>query len=486
MIQTLYPQTENQNWCKFRNSSNPQAEFLDALCARGKYAGIKQPRVLYGGAGFGGKSYALRTATMELNGVLRAAGFPGRWGALFCSDYPKLVDRHVRHLQKEMGQFGKVGRSQTHGLHFRFYDPSLGGFFLRNAKDPESYRGIEFDWILFDELTESLRDVYDAIIYILRSGDRLPFEAFGAATNPDGVGHGWVKKLWIERDFEGEIGQNPDNYVFIPARAPDNPMFRPEIELKLCGFADPALVKARWEGSWDIASGSRFANYNRFVHQFDWPEFEATYGGDYSYQELLKDPELFKLYGSLDYGTDLNSASAFYLHAVDFKKRVWTIGELYMRGMYLQDQAEAIRDYLNGRTLERLYGDPSLAGKDSDGISRLAKFRRLGINIMPGINDRIEGWASLDSALHTRLNPQTGERVQPAWRIHRSAMELHKFLSTAPRCERRMEDVSGKFRDDHAGDSVRYFIHSYFVSSKGKPDKKTARNRITGGTRTNI
>jgi phage terminase large subunit len=391
------------------------------------------------------------------------------------------MDRHARHLLKEMGHVGKLGRNMTHGLHFKFYDPTLGGFFLRNAKDPDAYRGIEYDWLLIDELTEFMRDEFDGLMYLLRSGDDLPFFAFGAATNPDGVGHGWVKKLWIEKDFEDEKGYKPEQFNFIPARAWDNPTFRPEIEAKLTSFKDEMLVKARWEGSWDIASGTRF-RFERGVHVFSQKDFEQHYGDSYSMKELLNNEDLFQIYGSLDYGTDINAASAFHLHAVDWKGAIWTFAEMYMQGLFLSDQAEAIREFIKPYNVRRIYCDPSLLGKDSDGINRIAKFRARGVHMMPGINDRVEGWGSMDEGLYFRRNQATGELSPPKWRIHSDCKELILFLATAPRDELKKEDVAKNFARDHAGDGARYFIHSYMKAPVGKivetpsylkPSKKT-------------
>lgn len=409
---------------------------------------------------------------MELNGRLRDLGFPGRWGAIFCSDYPKLMDRHGKYLIRELGEYGTIKKSLVHGLHFAFYDTSMGGFYLRNSADPTSYRGIEYDWILFDELTEILRDDFDNLMYLLRSEIKggLPFEAFGAATNPDGPGHGWVKDLWINEAFDGEpegIQRMRDQFVFIPARAPDNPVFSERIAEKLQGFSDPALVKARWEGSWDLASGVRFAPFRRQIHTFDWHDFSEWYGGQEP-KSLLKNKDLFMIFGSLDYGTDVRAASAFLIHAVDWKGKMWTVHEEYMQGMFLREQAEVIKELVSLWGIERIYCDPSLESKESDGITRKSKFRQYGVTMFSAINDRIEGWASVDRAIDFRMDPMTGEiGFHPQLHIHKDCKNLIRQMATAPRGERRVEDVDLLFKDDHSIDSLRYFVHSFMKFPRG-------------------
>lgn len=446
--------------------------FLDALTAQGAYSGLHSPRVLYGGAGYGGKSYGIRSAAVELNGRLRDLGYPARWGAIFCSDYPKLMDRHGKYLVRELGQYGEIKKSLVHGLHFRFFDPSMGGFYLRNSSDPNSYRGIEYDWILFDELTEIDREDFDNIMYLLRSEVKggLPFESFGAATNPDGKGHGWVKDLWINKSFDGEpagLKALEDQFVFIPARAPDNPVFSERIAAKLQGFSDENMVKARWEGSWDLASGVRFSPFRRGIHTFDWQMFSDWYGGKDS-KELLRDKDLFSIFGSLDYGTDVKSASSFLIHAVDWKGKMWTLHEEYMQGMFLREQAEVMSGLSELWGIDRIYCDPSLESRESDGMSRKNKFKAYGVPMFLAINDRIEGWASIDRVLDYRIDPITQEvGLYPVLHIHKSCTNLIRQIATAPRGERKVEDVDVFFRDDHSIDSLRYFVHSFSRFPRG-------------------
>lgn len=478
-----------RDWRKRRTVTYPQRVFLDALTCKGRFADrykpkerkngppVMTPRVLYGGAGFGGKSHGLRTGAVELNGDLRARGFPGRWGVIFCKTYPNLMDRQVRMLQKEFADIGRVRKTQLKGLFFEFYDPSMGGFYLRNVgQDPDQQRGVEYDWLLMDELTQFMRFEYDSIMYLLRSGDNIPYLAFGAATNPDGIGHSWVKQHWIDRDFGDQQSMiddgvfDPMDYVFVPAKATDNPAFNASVAAALQGFDDPMIVKSRWDGSWDLAVGRRFGNYSRKVHEFEYEEFTTRYGAtpDMDWKDVLKSDSL-DIYCSLDYGTADDSASAFYIHVVDEKKNVWTIYEGYWQGTYLESQAAMIVALLKElpKGPVRIYVDPALAVREGDAISRIAKLRRLGVpSVVPAINERISGWATLDSFLNWSKKDVDGEDIPPKWRIHSSCRRLHRFLANAMRDDLRPEDVSRHMKDDHPGDSARYFLHSYFAPGK--------------------
>lgn len=465
------------NWRDQRKSTPKQRLFLDALTKQGSYSDLSRQKrgeppledrvnVLYGGAGYGGKSYALRTAAVELCGYFRDMGFPGQWGALFCDTFPNLKKRHLGKIAKELGHLGTIKNTQLRGLHFEFYDSTLGGFYLMNASDPESFKGAEFSFVLIDELTEFSRDDYDDIVYTLRSPEKLPVLPLGAASNPDGKGHGWVKRMWVQQDFSGEtVLYDPKDFIFIQAFAWDNPTYNKSVEANLSGFSDPMKVQARLHGDWNLDTGTRFSQFQNRIHVFDWADLEWSFGGELKAHEILNNKEMFLFYGSLDYGTALESASAFYIHAVDWEKRVWTLAELYLEGRGLEDQIEEMIRFVGKCPIERVYADPALQGKDDERLSRFERIKKkLPWKLVAGINDRVEGWATLDSFLHYRSDGGS-ITVYPKWRIHKSCRQLIRFLSDAPRDDNKLEDVDHGFKDDHAGDSARYFFHSHF---KGK------------------
>ena len=472
-----------QTWREFRTATPKQCEAIDFLTRQGQWANVpvesRHRRLLYGGAGYGGKSHCIRTAAGEICGVLRDAGFPRQMGAIFCRKYTDLNDRQVIKIRKEFcyeHDLGELRNSRVEGLYFRFHDKSLGGFYLRNADDASKYRGAELAFILIDELTEWLKPDYDNIIYPLRSDLMLPFLAFMGGSNPDGIGHGWVKDLWITRNFEEEI-LPPECFHFIQALAQDNPTFTPEVQSNLEGFDDEMLVKARWLGDWDLVAGLRFGRFTRRIHTFNWQQFERFYNTGQNYAQILRDPDLFSWFGSLDYGTDVDAASAYYLYAVDWNRVRWAITEQWIRGKYLDEQAQIISQTNNAwipgeKAIERIYCDPSLNQTDSDGISRLSKFIAYGLPMAPGINDRNEGWASIDESFKYKLEEGTRAMDEggpffehgqhPKLRFHESCKEAAKFFTSAPRGETDKEDVSPKFGREHAGDSIRYFEHSHF------------------------
>lgn len=260
-FQELTPGQHTFDWRTYRNLTPKQNAALD-LCIAGP-----QSKVLYGGSGFAGKSYLLRSAAVYFAGLLAQLGFPGQVGMLVCKDYPTLRDRHAAALVRELGHMGEVHtQDKLYGYCFRFKDKRLGAIRLRNADEADKYRGTENAYVLVDELTELPKDVLGDLLYCLRSPDPLPFLPFLAASNPDGVGHSWVKKLWIERDFAGE-SLNPQEFHFVPALPQDNPAYDGNVYAQTLAGLPEWKRRARLEGSWDTPTGARFPQLGAH-HQF--------------------------------------------------------------------------------------------------------------------------------------------------------------------------------------------------------------------------
>jgi len=83
-------------------------------------------------------------------------------------------------------------------------------------------------------------------------------------SNPGGVGHNWVKAMFIDNAKPYEIRRMSEDEggmlrQYIPAKLEDNPSLDPdEYKGKLAGLGSPYLVKAMLEGSWDIVAGGMF------------------------------------------------------------------------------------------------------------------------------------------------------------------------------------------------------------------------------------
>ena len=184
--------------------------------------------VLYGGAAGGGKSYWLRWWPIRwLIQQYKATGQKGIMFGLFCEDYPSLKDRHISKMQFEYPEWlGKLSDSKTHGLSFKLSDElGAGVLALRNLDDPSKYFSAEFAGIAVDELTRDSKETFD----FLRFRKRWPGISrtkFIAGTNPGGIGHNWVKDMWINKIFD-PMEKEKEQFQYIPATVDDNPYIDP-------------------------------------------------------------------------------------------------------------------------------------------------------------------------------------------------------------------------------------------------------------------
>lgn len=453
----------------------------------------RQRFALYGGAGWGGKSYLLRTAAIETIWLLRDLGFPNKSVTIYTNTYPDLTDRHIRKFEEEFAGLGTIRETKVHGLHFQPAIPGVGVVYLRNiASDSgakmKSKRGAESVGAFVDELTElPSYEQFQAILYQTRpSSENLPFIPVLAATNPDGPGHGWVKSVFLPqyRDVEHPFfnGRSVDQCLYVQAFKHDNPAYEMQkeiIDAILQGSTDPDIRRARDEGAWDLYATGRFPMFREGLHGFDDDDLMSKWGipTNVSYQEMLRMAhELgFELFSSLDFGTSVDSCSSYQVHLVDPDQNVWTADMLSMSGLSIPDQAEAILHFESKMApIKRRYCDPSLQGRvaeDQSGLTRIDKFRRCGVKFVPAINDRKEGAATIEELLWFRRGDGGRPLSQPRWRIHKHrCRELLRQIGELPRDPRDPEDVDPMGGKWHHYDSARYGLHARFKNSKG-PDK---------------
>jgi len=85
-----------------------------------------------------------------------------------------------------------------------------------------------------------------------------------AGTNPNGIGSGWVKALWITKKPVGEMAAkyDPTEYEAIHSTYEDNLVYRDDANYiaSLESIVDPVLRQAWIPGSWDILAGQFFQN----------------------------------------------------------------------------------------------------------------------------------------------------------------------------------------------------------------------------------
>lgn len=224
--------------------------------------------LLYGGAAGGGKSQFLRGYAVDF-----AANNQGAHIGLVRRTLPMLKQTHGLHLTRLAGDRAKENRSES---TWTFDNGSIIRFIsLQNEGDEQNYKSVEFDLLLFDEVTELRESQYTFLLSRLRSAQGHRAHAIATA-NPEGRGFRWVKRRWVSpksmdlapdqpapKPFEvwsppivenGVVTGEMPPRAFIPATIYDNPGLmasNPSYVQQLKSLPDGRLRRALLDGDWD-------------------------------------------------------------------------------------------------------------------------------------------------------------------------------------------------------------------------------------------
>lgn len=397
---------------------------------------------LYGGSRGPGKSYWLRWYGIRRLIEWGQAGHEGVRIALFCEDYPTLTDRQITKIETEFPpSLGTLKQSREHGLGFHLTDDlGAGVLCLRNLDKPKKYQSAEFAGVLVDELTQNQKSTFD----ILRGSMRWPGIQdvfFAGATNPGGVGHLWVKDLWVSRVYPPELEPLADQFAFVPALPDDNPHLDPAY-WEMLETLPPDLARAwRW-GDWDVFEGQVFSEWRKHLHVIE-PEVV---------------PEHWVRWRSVDWGYAAPMCCLWLARDPD-TRRVWVYRELYQDGLTDPEQAEKIRQMTPGdERINLTLADPSMWTRktmERETTTSADVYLKYGVRLTKGDNDRLIGKRRVHDGLAVM-----GDEL-PGLQVFQGCHNLIRTLPALPYDDVRVEDVDTG-AEDHAYDCLRYGL-SYKV-----------------------
>jgi len=241
------------------------------------------PELFYGGAAGGGKSDFLLGDFLQ-----DVPTYESAWrGVLFRRTYPELEELIAR-SHELYPQTGGTWHEQQKRWKWS-NGATLRLRFLEREIDALRYQGHQYTWQGWDELTQwASAFAYKYLRGRLRSAHGVPTKRIRSAGNPGGVGHHWVKAMFIDPAPGGYVPiLDPDTgmeRMFIPSKLRDNAVLvqsDPGYAGRLKGVGSPELVKALLEGDWSVISGAFFPEWHAAKHiiaPFEIPAHWLRYG----------------------------------------------------------------------------------------------------------------------------------------------------------------------------------------------------------------
>ena len=411
-----------------RISGVPNEKQLEFFASRARYTA-------YGGARGGGKSWALRRKMIGL--CLR---YPGIHCLLIRRSYAEVKSNHLRQLLAEYGRLLRYSEGEKRLTLENGSYIDLG--FCSCDRDALRYQGQEYDIIAIDEATQLSEYQFSIFKGCLRGVGEYPRRIY-LTCNPGGVGHAWVKRLFVDRIYrEGEVAED---YCFIPAKVFDNRVLLdadPDYLRQLKSL--PTRLRDAWlYGRWDIFEGQFFSEFDESVHVF------KDYRGG-----ACVIPENLRRFVAFDYGFDMLAALVI---GVDSVGGLWVLKEKCISGLTLGRAAEAVVELCGSDDVEYAVASPDLWNRRQDsGRSGFEVMQSVyGMPPMRAADDRrIPGWRMVREYLGA------GDGT-PSLRISERCRTLISSMEAILCDPNRPEDASGSPHSvTHAPEALRYAVMS--------------------------
>lgn len=349
------------------------------------------PVTFYGGAKGGGKSVGLRLIML-----LRRLKYPGSNGGLFRRTYKELDGNHIRPLFQQFPELRKYYNDSKKILTLP-NGSTLEFCHCKNESDAELYQGREFHDLGIEEAGQWPEGMFRTLLGSNRSGiEGVPARSL-LTGNPGGIGHGWLKRLFIERRFNER--ERPEDYAFIQALVDDNPALiknDPAYVHRLNTEPNEALRKAYRYGDWNIFAGQFFGEISR----------------DVNFIKPFPIPDHWNRFGAYDYG--FNHPGAFGWFATDEDGNVYLYREFVKAQMRVDQFAIELNKFADTSKLYPIVAGHDCWAKRSHTINAregqnpptiAEEFQAHGINLKQAVIDRIQGAAQLRSYLAWQNKP---------------------------------------------------------------------------------
>lgn len=249
--------------------------------------------------------------------------------------------------------------------------------------------------------------------------------------NPGGVGHAWVKRLFVDKQYKD--GENAEDYCFIPATVEDNRVLMKNSPqyVALLDMLPEDIRAAHRYGDWNALSGAYFPELRESIHRRNAVDIRGK-----------------TLYRAIDYGLDMLACLWI---AVDENGCAEVYRELKEPGLIVSAAcARILESTSQSENIALTFAPPDLRSRQKDsGRSLQELFALSGVPLTFASNSRTAGWLSLRERFR---------QDKPTLFISRSCPKLWHDLATIQHSKTDPNDCATEPHElTHLCDALRYF-----------------------------
>jgi phage terminase large subunit len=408
----------------------------------------------------------------------RRLKYPNTRGLIFRRTYEQLWENHIQPL---FAQFPWM-REWFHTGHRELTLPNgsvIAFGYAEHFGDINSFQGKEYMDICVDEATH----LTEAELMFLKSCNRWPGASPNQSKliltcNPGGVGHAFVKRVFIDKKYHEN--ESPDDYVFLQARAWDN------VEFARAALAEANLT-AKDYYRWPEEERYKFflkTDYGRTLSSLpqsmrnghllgSWDKFSGQYFDIFDPAKHVHDGRKFDLkpwmprWIAIDWGFAHHSVAEW---GCQDGKVTKVYREYAVQGIGPSALAHEIVDRSRGEKIDAVFLSPdAFAHRTAESSIAEQIGAVLTANDLPhpieAADDRVGGWAL------------TYETMQNSTLLIGDCCQM--LIETLPmltRDEKKPEDGL-KFEGDDALDATRYLLYSR-LHARQAPQEERLQERI--------
>lgn len=390
----------------------------------------------YGGARGGGKSWAIIRKA-----ILLALYYGGIQILIIRREYDQLENPIIQPMLKLIPSDIRNYNKSEHLLNF------INGSRIKFSNMPDyssavegKFQGNNWDILFIDEATQFLESEFRGLDAIIRGDNGFPKRVY-LTCNPGGVGHFWVKRLFVDRKFQGD--ENPDDYVFIQATVDDNKNIDKEY-INVLNNLPEDIRRAHRYGDWNALSGVYFEEFTDGLHTC----------------KPFPIPQHWKRYRAMDYGLDMHFCIWV---AVDETGRCYVYRQFAQANMIVSEAAQIQRELTRmDEEIGYTIAPPDLWARNREtGKSQAVTFAENGVVLFKADNNRKQGWYALKELLKVQRDGK------PGLIIFETCASLIDCLKCLQHDKTDPNDVSKHPHDlTHGPDALRYFAQTYVLPAE--------------------